>query len=64
MTKGRNTVALPHSKRWLESIKKYAFSIKPVKVSQKVDETILTVKMTDDFPGSPCRHVFALVNEL
>jgi len=34
------------------------------KVSQKVDETILTVKMTDDFPGSPCRHVFALVNEL
>ena len=48
--------------RWLASTaKKYAFTLKPINVSQKANETILAVKMPGDFPGSPLSVSFCFV---
>lgn len=48
--------------RWLASTaKKYAFTLKPINVSQQATETILTVEMTGDFPGSPLSARFCFV---
>jgi len=48
--------------RWLASTaKKYAFTLKPINVSQEANETILTVQMTGTFPGSPLSARFCFV---
>ena len=49
-------------RKWLVStFEKYAFTLKPIDVSQKANATILTVQMTGNFPGSPISTHFCFV---
>ena len=49
-------------KNWLAATgRKYAFTLTPIRLSQKENEMILTAKMTGDFPGSPISARFQFV---
>jgi ketosteroid isomerase-like protein len=52
-------------KKWLAfTAKKYAFTLRPIRLFRKEGEVVLTVKMTGEFPGSPIStHFRFVVNE-
>lgn len=55
----RGTAAI---KKWLAATaRKYAFTLTPIRLSQKENEMILTAKMTGEFPGSPISARFQFV---
>jgi len=55
----RGTAAI---KKWLAATaRKYAFTLTPIRLSQKETEIVLTAKMTGDFPGSPISARFHFV---
>ena len=49
-------------RRWLTStVEKYQFTLMPTRLSQEGTETILTAKLSGDFPGSPLSMRFHFV---
>jgi hypothetical protein len=55
----RGVVAI---RKWLVStVKKYAFTLTPIDLSLEKHETVLSVKMEGDFPGSPLSVRFRFV---
>jgi hypothetical protein len=60
---GQTIEGLAAIKQWkAETRKKYQHTIEPLAVAQKDDKTILTNRLTGNFPGSPIelKFVFAL----
>jgi len=55
----RGVVAI---RKWLAStVKKYVFTLTPIDLSLEKRETVLSVKMEGDFPGSPLSARFRFV---
>jgi ketosteroid isomerase-like protein len=49
-------------RKWLRStVEKYQFTLTPIGLSQEGTETILTAKLSGDFPGSPLLMRFHFV---
>jgi hypothetical protein len=49
-------------RKWLAStVKKYGFTLTPIDLSLEKHETVLSVKMEGDFPGSPLSARFRFV---
>jgi hypothetical protein len=49
-------------RKWLAStVRKYAFTLTPIGLSQERDQAILTVKMEGTFPGRPLSARFRFV---
>jgi AcrR family transcriptional regulator len=51
---GREHNGIAAVRAWREEVeRKYTFTIAPLQIAQRGDETVLTVTLTGDFPGSP-----------
>jgi hypothetical protein len=60
---GRAIEGLDAIKAWrMETARKYNHTVEPISVSYQKGKTIVTAKVTGDFPGSPISldHVFEL----
>jgi len=60
---GRTFEGVAHIKRWMRDAKaKYQHTVEPLACAQKGDKTIVTNRLTGNFPGSPIdlRFIFGL----
>lgn len=57
---GKTIEGLAAIKRWkAETSKKYQHTVEPLALTQKGDKTIVTNRLTGNFPGSPIELQFA-----